>query len=106
VAYQRAAPTHAGHLARAAAGAGVASAGEASAARESRSSHGIGIGNLGISSLQGALGARVAGGLPERPPPPTQDPKGGAGATPRHTALRRGEGDRRPTRRDAPTPYK
>ena len=34
----------------------------------------------------------------------TQDHKGGAGATPRHTALRRGEGGRRPTRRAAPTP--
>ena len=36
--------------------------------------------------------------------PNPQDPKGGAGATPRHTALRRGEGGRRPTRRAAPTP--
>ena len=34
----------------------------------------------------------------------TLDPKGGAGATPRHTALRRGEGGRWPTRRAAPTP--
>ena len=32
------------------------------------------------------------------------DPKGGAGATPRHTALRRGGGGRKPTRRAAPTP--
>ena len=36
--------------------------------------------------------------------PHPQDPKGGAGATPRHTALRRGEGGRWPTRRAAPTP--
>ena len=35
--------------------------------------------------------------------PHPQDPKGGAGATPRHPALRRGEGARRPTRRAAPT---
>jgi hypothetical protein len=48
--------------------------------------------------------ARAAGGLPERPPPPMQDPKGGAGATPRHPALRRGEGGRWPTRRAAPYP--
>ena len=34
--------------------------------------------------------------------PNPQDPKGGTGATPRHPALRRGEGDRRPTRRAAP----
>ena len=33
----------------------------------------------------------------------TIDPKGGAGATPRHSAPRRGEGARRPTRRAAPT---
>ena len=32
------------------------------------------------------------------------DPKGGADATPRHTALRRGGGGQRPTRRAAPTP--
>ena len=46
-------------------------------------------------------------GRPEAYPkgrPNPQDPKGGAGATPRHTALRRGGGDRRPTRRAAPTP--
>ena len=46
---------------------------------------------------------------PARPPPPPtyrKDPKGGAGATPRLTAPRRGGagGDRRPTRRAAPTP--
>ena len=46
---------------------------------------------------------------PARPPPPPtypKDPKGGAGATPRHTAPRRGGagGGRRPTRRAAPTP--
>ena len=46
--------------------------------------------------------ARATGGLPKGPPPPTQDPKGGAGATPRHPAPRRGEGDRRPTQRAAP----
>ena len=33
--------------------------------------------------------ARAAGCLPEGPPQPTQDPKGGTGATPRHPALRR-----------------
>ena len=46
-------------------------------------------------------------GRPEAYPkgrPHPQDPKGGAGATPRHTALRRGEGGRWPTRRAAPTP--
>ena len=46
-------------------------------------------------------------GRPEAYPkgrPNPQDPKGGASATPRHTALRRGGGDRRPTRRAAPTP--
>ena len=48
--------------------------------------------------------AGEAGGLPEGPPPRPQDPKGGAGTTPRHTALRRGEGGRWPTRRAAPTP--
>ena len=47
--------------------------------------------------------AREAGGPPEGPPPPPPDPKGGAGATPRHPAPRRGEGGRRPTRRAAPT---
>ena len=36
--------------------------------------------------------------------PQAPRPKGGAGATPRHTALRRGGGARRPTRRAAPTP--
>ena len=36
--------------------------------------------------------------------PNPQDPnKGGAGATPRHSAPRRGEGALRPTRRAAPT---
>ena len=39
-----------------------------------------------------------------RPNPP--DPKGGAGATPRHPAPRRDEGARRPTRRAAPTDKK
>ena len=53
--------------------------------------------------------ARPAGGLPEGPPSPTQDPKGGAGATLAHAlatlrAPRRGEGDRRLTRRAAPSP--
>ena len=46
-------------------------------------------------------------GRPEAYPkgrPNPQDPKDGAGATPRHTALRHGEGGRRPTRRAAPTP--
>ena len=46
-------------------------------------------------------------GRPEAYPkghPNPQDPKGGAGATPRHTALRRGGGDRRPTRRAATHP--
>ena len=47
--------------------------------------------------------ARAAGGLPEGPPQPRRTPSGGAGATPRHPAPRRGEGDRRPTRRAAPT---
>ena len=36
----------------------------------------------------------AAGGLPKGLPPHPQDPKDGAGATPRHTALRRGEGGR------------
>ena len=45
-------------------------------------------------------------GSPEAYPksrPHPQDPKGGAGTTPRHTAPRRGEGGRWPTRRAAPT---
>ena len=50
--------------------------------------------------------AGETGGLVAYPKgrPHPQDPKGGAGATPRHTALRRGEGGRWPTRRAAPTP--
>ena len=43
-------------------------------------------------------------GRPHPQDPHPQDPKGGAGATPRHTALRRGEGGRRPTQRAATTP--
>ena len=48
--------------------------------------------------------ARAAGVAYPKGRPNPQDPKDGAGATPRHTALRRGGGDRRPTRRAAPTP--
>ena len=45
-----------------------------------------------------------SGGPPVNRNAPEKGPKGGAGATPRHTALRRGGEDRRPTRRAAPTP--
>ena len=57
--------------------------------------------------LPPATFATARRGRPEAYPkgrPNPQDPKGGAGATPRHTALRRGEGGRRPTQRAATTP--
>ena len=54
--------------------------------------------------------AGEAGGLSPKGRPHLQDdpkdPKGGTGATPRHPAPRRDEGDRRPTRRAAPIPSK